>query len=148
MGGPGELIVAEEIVCSQRAPARAREILRTALGGRLPEIVVDALLLAASELVSNCVRHAGLHDEEKIDVIVRQLGDDVRLEVCDGGPGFDAPASSDAADAAGQPQTSGRGLRIIKDLAADWGVGRQNDKNMVWVRLDSSGKGLSEPDPD
>ena len=134
------MIVATSVACSPKAPAQARAALRDGLRGLVSELTVDAVVLAASELVSNCVRHAGLIDDELIDISVRHDDENLCLEVCDGGPGFDSPPTSDPEDAAHQQQTSGRGLRIVNTLAINWGTGRAHDKSTVWVLLDITGE--------
>ena len=96
------------------APATARRSL-----DRLSEIdphTRETLTLLISELVTNAVRHAGRTALDRIHVAI-STEPVVRVEVTDGGPGFD-PAAVRRAHTDG----GGWGLLIVDRLAARWGV--------------------------
>jgi len=86
----------------------------------------DVVLLLASELVTNAVRHAATPFEIAVDV------DDgeVRVEVTDGdvehSPEMRHPSPDD---------TNGRGLLLVDQLAAVWGSNRVGGSKSVWFTL-------------
>jgi serine/threonine-protein kinase RsbW len=103
------------------------EDLRTDLGGDL----FRDLELVVSELVTNCVRHANLDEGDTIDLSLELSGEGIFVEVCDCGEGFD-PANTPApkADDAG-----GRGLWVVREVAAEWGVSEDGPPTTVWCLL-------------
>ena len=92
--------------------------------------VVDEAELVLSELVSNAVRHAKPLSDGTIRVNWTLRGGVVEVEVTDGGgptvPRL-APRSLWSA--------SGRGLRIVRSLAHEWGVLEDRSGRTVWVSL-------------
>ena len=88
----------------------------------------DALLLVASELITNAVRH-GVGDVE-LRVIVEP--ECVRLEVLDGGHvTVSAPAENPAPSALG-----GRGLLLVQGVADRWGSEFEDDgRTLVWAEV-------------
>src|SRR6187397_1165031 len=92
----------------------------------------DMVLLLASELVTNAVRHAATPFEITVDV----EHDRVRVAVIDGdmdhGPRVRNPGPDD---------TNGRGLLLVDQLAAVWGSDRIGDGKAVWFTLPSASVG-------
>ena len=86
--------------------------------------------LLVSELVTNSVRHAQLGPEDSIRLKVSLDERNVRVEVADGGPGFDPPADKPDAE---QTPDSGWGIFFVKQLADRWGVDRQ--AGCVWFEI-------------
>ena len=83
--------------------------------------------LLVSELAANCALHA------RTDFTVRVDADGpgrVRLEVSDGSVRLPQQRMF------GVESTTGRGLRIVADLAAEWGVDTRPDGKTVWVLLE------------
>lgn len=112
------------------APAEARKALAAA--GFPRNLLGDAQLLV-SELVTNSLRHGGLHSGQCIGVRARTTRRGLRLEVCDPGPGFPSPPPI--------PESSepfgGRGLPIVDRLSARWGAGRTSrGRWQVWLELE------------
>ncbi|MFD9479675.1 MULTISPECIES: ATP-binding protein [Streptomyces] len=105
---------------------------------RVPADVVDALLLAVSELVGNVVRHAG--GAGRMRVAVAEGGGWLRLEVADRGAGLPRlPAPRSEVD----PESEGgRGLLMVQLLAAELGgelsVVAQEFGKAVRVRVPAS----------
>ena len=87
--------------------------------------------LLVTELVTNAVRHGGLAPDDAIVLEARLREGTLRVEVADGGPGFD-PAT------ALQPHREdpgGWGLLLVSRLASRWGVTR-GKPNVAWFELD------------
>lgn len=115
-----------EIPRSRRFVAEVVE----AHGGRAD----DAVLLVASELVTNAVRH-GAGDAE-LSVVVE--GGDVRIEVVDGGhAALEIPRAVPPPSALG-----GRGLLLVREVSRRWGAGFDAaGHTLVWAELTASGEG-------
>ena len=112
------------------APAAARNAIKARLRECLgPERGEHALLLI-SELVTNAVRHGGASDGEDEVLIRLAFADGGYFEVCDAGPGFDAPDSPQA-----RPEGGGMGLMLLNRMSRSWGV-RFEDGACVWFELD------------
>ena len=101
--------------------------------GRPDLTEVGALLV--TELVTNVVRHTGAGS---CTVILRSgpgaggrgPPPSVTVEVVDGEKGEVAPGP-----APGDRDEHGRGLRIVRTLADEWGVRRTETDKTVWFRL-------------
>ncbi len=131
--GPG----ADSIICTVRVPqdpssvGRVRHEIVTDLSARdLPEDLVGEAEIVASELLTNAVRHARPLSDGTIRVRWKIRGDVVEVEVTDGG-GATVPKPA--------PRTvwlsSGRGLRIVRSMAHEWGVTEDRTGNVVWATL-------------
>ncbi len=90
-----------------------------------PDQVREDLALVVSELAANAV----LHTTSAFTVTVRSLGDAVRVEVADTSPVL--PQVKDHGDRA----PTGRGLRIVDQLARARGVHRTDDGKVVWAEV-------------
>jgi len=109
--------------CEPEAVTAARRFVRDALEGHAPE-TVEAAELMASELATNCVRHAGTDFELAI-----HAKDQVRIEVRDTGRGRPKVLSP------APREPSGRGLRIVAAMADSWGVTPGSNGKAVWFTL-------------
>lgn len=89
-----------------------------------PETGWTAALLV-SELSANCTLHARTDFTVRVELHEEQ----VRLQVTDGS--LRAPAVRDY----GTTATTGRGLRLVAQLAHDWGVDLHEDGKTVWALL-------------
>lgn len=122
-------VVAEltlQIIGNADAPAEARTALRR-FHPELPPDLMQVIVLLASELVANAVRHA-----EAATVAIRcaVLPQHVRVEVADEGPGFAEPP--------GKPDPSGVGgwgLHLVNELSSRWGIG-DGPGARVWFEVD------------
>lgn len=113
------------------APSSARALVG-GLRDRLADDVLDDLVLVVSEVVTNCVRHAGLGPDDVIALRVRVTPATVRLEVADGGRGFRLPDLR-----AHDPSTPGGwGLYIVDQLADRWGVASAPGTRL-WCEIDT-----------
>ena len=113
----------------------ARALTRAALGAPTHEMLLDDAQLLVSEVVTNALVHAGT----TIDVAVTVLGESVRVEVSDGAAHL--PVRRDYAALAG----TGRGLRLVEELADEWGVDVAGDGKTVWFELGPDGADPREP---
>ncbi len=88
---------------------------------------MQVVVLLASELVSNAVRHAGA---ESVALSCTVQEGSVRVEVCDDGPGF-----AGAALPLDSSRIGGWGLYIVDQLASRWGRSDES-ANRVWFEVD------------
>jgi serine/threonine-protein kinase RsbW len=115
------------------APTAAREARRAVARGRLvPSGQEPTLLLLVSELVSNSVRHAGMHEDERIRLRARSDRTCAYVEVCDAGRSGRIPAKRESGDAL---DPGGLGLVLVDEMADRWGVARHDDETCVWFEL-------------
>lgn len=109
--------------CVGDARRLLRELLEDAGRGGLVEVAE----LVVSELVTNALLHAATSVEVSADVDETGL----LLEVADGSP--TVPVARDLASLAG----TGRGLGLVHELSAGWGVRPVPEGKVVWARLSS-----------
>lgn len=88
---------------------------------------MQIVVLLASELISNAVRHA---DADPITLRFEVVPRYIRVEVADHGPGF-APELP-APDLTG---LGGWGLHLVDELSSRWGV-VEGDGSRVWFEVD------------
>lgn len=90
---------------------------------------IDAVVLVASELVGNAVRHTTAADG--VGLAVDWALDDrgITVQVCDPSPVPPAPRNPSTTE------PGGRGLRIVEALADDWGVRPTSDGKRVWAHV-------------
>ncbi len=120
-----------------RAPWRGGSIprLRQAvtldlIARKVDDEVIDEVAIVVSELVANALQHAcPLHDNT-VRIHWTERNGVVEVDVTDGG-GDTAPKALPQAVFA----TSGRGLRIVRSLAHEWGVSEKKGAVTVWASL-------------
>ncbi len=110
--------------------AAARRLVSEALESTPYADAVDNARVAVSELVTNALVHAGT----EIGVQVCIDGDGVLVEVQDGNP--QVPAFR----AHSRESGTGRGLRMVEDLADEWGIYHRGDGKVVWFRIGQTGE--------
>lgn len=111
--------------------SQVRKVLVEDLASREVEAdVVDEAEIVISELVSNAVRHARPLADGNLRVHWKVKSGVVEVEVTDGG-GDSTPRPA--------PRTiwapSGRGLRIVRSLAHEWGVTEDRNGCTVWASV-------------
>ena len=117
---------------SPAAPRRAREGIETVDElAHYPDLRFAAQLLA-SELVTNCVRHA-VPGGEPISLLLEWDERTLRAEVSDRGAGFDV---SGVLAGYRQRNERHRGLSIVDALADRWGFRRGDGRFRIWFELD------------
>ena len=112
------------------APLIRRELVDDLAARGVTEDVVEEAEIVVSELVANAVRHGRALADGSIRVHWKVKNNVVEVEVTDGGgPTVPRPA----------PQTTwapgGRGLRIVRSLAHEWGVVDETNGRTVWASL-------------
>jgi anti-sigma regulatory factor (Ser/Thr protein kinase) len=108
------------------APAEARSALRRFHPELAPELM-QVVVLLASELVSNAVKHARALS---IPIRCEVTPSHVRVEVSDGGKRF-RPRMTELEPG----QRGGWGLYLVDEMASRWGVSERDGKS-VWFEID------------
>jgi anti-sigma regulatory factor (Ser/Thr protein kinase) len=111
----------------------APSVARAAIAGfsedrELGETTLAVLTLLVSEVVTNAVIHPEIDDPGDIHLRARIAGDVIRVEVTDGGDGFEPqPRDPNRSD-------RGFGLYLVEKQAERWGV-ESVDGTTVWFEL-------------
>jgi anti-sigma regulatory factor (Ser/Thr protein kinase) len=103
-----------------------------AADGAVPTSVREDILLLASELVTNAVRHAGTGPHGWVRVELRRAARRVRVEVAHPGNGIQHKPVPPALEANG-----GWGLVLVDRIADRWGITSSTDGTCVWFELRS-----------
>ena len=115
-----------------RGPDSVAAVRRFVLGSidGVPHSASDAIVLMASELATNVVRHAG--SDYRVDV--RRDSHTVEVRVVDHGGGWPRKRSP------GPDEPTGRGILIVEALSDDWGSDTDASRGLttVWFRVDTS----------
>ncbi len=109
-------------------------------GALLEERVRRTVVLVVSELVTNAVQHG----EPPYGVVVDVDRDLVKVDVLDHGAQVPAPPDEPIPDdlETGDLRAGGRGLAIVRRLAAAWGVERSGDgSKSVWADVPAAAGG-------
>ncbi|MGK2875250.1 MAG: ATP-binding protein [Nocardioides sp.] len=106
----------------------ARRIVRDAAGDLPSSVVGDAELLT-SELVTNAIRYGG----RSIELFAERVDNLLTVAVSD--DGAELPSTTETGPAA--DAVSGRGLRIVEQVARDWGIRTEENRpgKTVWFRV-------------
>lgn len=110
---------------SARSVPEARRNITTTLGEWGLDGMVDTARLLTSELVTNAVLHA----RTEMTLTVEEQGRGVRIAVTDRSPVSPALRHHSAT------ATTGRGLRLLNQLADAWSVTSDNGGKTVWFSL-------------
>lgn len=92
--------------------ASARRYVRDAIGAHVSERALERAILSVSELVTNAWKHG----KGTIELKVLRGSQAVRVEVIDQGSGVTPQIRKKPGD-----ETGGWGLRIVDELAVQWG---------------------------
>jgi anti-sigma regulatory factor (Ser/Thr protein kinase) len=117
------------------AAVLARQGAGELLFDRLSERELIDTLLMVSELVTNAVRYPIVAAPATVHVHVAVADACVRVEVYDGGHGFDVPARLPTG-------IGGLGLVIVDRASSRWGVS-DGPPNCVWFELDRVSGGIA-----
>ena len=110
---------------TDRSARASRQLAQSALGGWCDDDVVADAELLISELVTNGVRHG--HSD--VDVRIAVGASSVRVEVADHSPALPVLRTPTLND------PGGRGMRIVDEMAARWGVHQRRTGKYVWFEL-------------
>jgi two-component sensor histidine kinase len=108
-------------------PAAAGAARRLLIAEGLDPDLDHTVCLLTSEIVTNAIRHSGTGEHDRLVVAARLSPDFARVEVRDGGPGFDPDV---------RRRPGGFGLRMLDMLAARWGVDTDDRGTRVWFEVD------------
>lgn len=89
---------------------------------------IDSVVLIASELMANAVRHADA-GQQGLRVSWELDADAVRVDVADEDPDIPSPRIPQPSEA------GGRGLTIVDALSYEWGFDRLPRGKRVWARI-------------
>jgi anti-sigma regulatory factor (Ser/Thr protein kinase) len=123
------VVAARSMSCSRDldGPSNARTWVADNFDTELDVLVLEAVQLIVSELVTNAIRHA--HGEIELCVAV---GDRVvRVEVTDETPSCE-PVKVPLEDTM---RTHGRGLRLVEAFSKTWGCDVGPDRKVVWAEI-------------
>jgi serine/threonine-protein kinase RsbW len=112
------------------AAAVRQRICADLLAAGIAETVIDDVILVATELLSNALRHARALDGDLLGISWDVEGDAVWIKVTDGGGRHHPHVRHPSPD-----ETNGRGLSIVSALAAEWGVEQGDTNATVWATL-------------
>jgi anti-sigma regulatory factor (Ser/Thr protein kinase) len=114
----------------------ARRFATSALRGVSAD-TLEAIELMVSELATNCIRHT----DSGFELTITRTAGDIRIEATDGAGGRPEMRSPKPTD------PSGRGLKIIDMLSAEWGVNqRATAGKTVWFTVpDTTTASAAEP---
>ena len=121
--------IALDLPCEPSSVGLARDAVDQ-LGDTVSDRRRGDLRLLISEVVTNAVRHAGMHRGDSIRLVISDSdGGRVRVEVSDSGKGF-TPVRRDP----DLERPGGWGLYLVEELADRWGV-ESTGRTLVWFEL-------------
>jgi transcriptional regulator with XRE-family HTH domain len=115
------------LAATAAAPKAAREALKFVAEG-IPDRELKTGCLLISELVTNSVRHGPQGSNATVEFVVTVERAILRAEVVDDSPVPARPRSPG--------DDGGYGLTLLASLAARWGAGLENGRNVTWFELD------------
>jgi anti-sigma regulatory factor (Ser/Thr protein kinase) len=127
----GTAALREPIRGGAMAPAMARELISRTLGAVAREETMRDLLLLATELVTNAVRHANVDEAGTIDFSAVAADGRVRVAVTDPG-GADTPRMQELS----VDEPGGMGLFLVDQISQRWAVETgDGGATRVWFEL-------------
>jgi anti-sigma regulatory factor (Ser/Thr protein kinase) len=120
-----------ELPRNRGASRVARRLLADRFGTSLTADELDTMRLLVSELVNNAV----IHGQGQITLKAQADDRQVRVDVIDGGTGFERHVRHTGFDALG-----GRGLQIVEAESSRWGI--SEGTTHVWFELERHGPRL------
>lgn len=114
----------------ESVPAIRKTLVEDLSDGTISDEVISECEIVVSELVTNAIRHAKPLPDGSIRVHWKVRAPRVEVEVTDGGS-EDVPMPKPKAEWV----NAGRGLRIVRSLAHEWGVSDDRQGRTVWASL-------------
>lgn len=111
-------------------PRLRQAVVADLIAREVDDEVVDEVAIVVSELVANALMHANPLHDNTVRIHWTERNGVVEVEVTDGGGDSTPKALPQAVFA-----TSGRGLRIVRSLAHEWGVSEKKGAVTVWAAL-------------
>jgi PAS domain S-box-containing protein len=126
----GDVVVDQPLAALPSSVGEARRAVRRAVEDTLVDLesheeLVDDLMVAVSELVTNALLHAG----SGIRLRVKALPTWVRVEVFDASPHLPRSVGQEGVAA------TGRGLRLVAELVDRWGAEVEGEGKVVWCEV-------------
>lgn len=128
--GEGQVRTIRALWAADSVPRVRRAVVQDLEARDLLCSTIDESELVVSELVANAVRHARPLGDGTVRVRWKVRGEVVEIEVTDGG--------SETTPRPSPPMlwaSSGRGLRIVRSLAHEWGVSEDRAGITVWAAV-------------
>jgi DNA-binding NarL/FixJ family response regulator len=122
---PVERQAVERLPGSLESPRAARRFIEATLDAWDCAEVLDVVKLLTSELVANAIVHAG----SEVEVLMRLVGDHLRVDV------IDRSTRLLHRRAAADGDQSGRGSELVELLASAWGVSGRPDGKSIWFEV-------------
>jgi hypothetical protein len=97
----------------------------------LADSVSDDAALVMSELVTNAVLHAGT----PVQVVVRRMGQGMRVEVGDGSSRLPVVAAERPEDLLSTRSMTGRGLAVVAATVDRWGADPDGSGKLIWAEI-------------
>lgn len=126
------------LLCTVRVRSESRSVRRVRLtiaedlrGRGWDEAMVHDAEIVTSELLTNAVRHARPLSDGTIRVRWKVRAETVEIDVTDGGSSGTAPRPAPSA----LWSDAGRGLRIVRAIAHEWGVTEDRTGHLIWATL-------------
>lgn len=114
----------------ESVPSIRKTLVEDLSDGTISDDVISECEMVVSELVTNAIRHAKPLPDGSIRVHWKVRAPRVEVEVTDGGS-EDVPMPKPKAEWV----NAGRGLRIVRSLAHEWGVSDDRQGRTVWASL-------------
>lgn len=106
-----------------------RRLILADLAPQLEPTLVDEAAVIASELLTNAIRHARPMEDRRVLIRWQVRGGVLDIEVTDGGSPYPVRPLRP-----GLLASHGRGLRIVRAMAHEWGVFEDSDgRRTVWA---------------
>ncbi|GAA0977814.1 hypothetical protein GCM10009555_039620 [Acrocarpospora macrocephala] len=144
-GSPITLLGVIDLPGQPHAAPSARKFARALFAG-VADDRLDDLALVVTELVSNSVRHSdsGRNPNGEVTVAVASYQDTIYVNVTDDGSATSAPHLRLPTDV---ERLGGRGLRLVDQIADNWGYRDQDTRRVVWLRLNARDHNPDDPPP-
>jgi anti-sigma regulatory factor (Ser/Thr protein kinase) len=120
-----ELSAQLELPPSLHAPTAARQAVKAIL--QAWELHDESWLTTAAMIVSELVTNAVQHGHGTIGLHLHQIGQHVTVRAVDTSPAIPHRREPD--------ESGGRGLAIVEELSAKWGVTHHENGKQVWAEL-------------
>lgn len=119
-----------ELPRTAAATPAARKTVSDRAGALLDEEELEIVEVLVTELMTNAVAHAGPQAGEGVVLHLAVASQRIRVELCDGGTGFDPDGLQ-----LPRHEGGGFGLLMVDRAASRWGVA-SDEGNCVWFELD------------